>query len=448
MASPRSRLGLLKQPDFAKLWVGETISQFGTQVSFLAIPFIGASILDVPPEQFALLGVFEFLPFILVSLPAGVWVDRLRRRPILISGDLVRAVSLLSLPVAYAAGFLSIWQLYLVGFLNGVATVFFDVAYQSYLPSLVERDEIVEGNSKLEISRSAAQIVGPGFAGILIGAVTAPIAIVADAISFGISALSVFLIRRAEPPLEHHEEGHRPSIVSEARAGLRYVVSNPYLRNIAAATGTSNLFSNIMFSIFILYMVRTLLMTPEQIGLIFAVSSVGPLVGAVVADRVAGVIGVGPTIIVSMFLGFPAALLIAVAPPSQAAIPLLIAGVGLGGFSGMVYNINQVSFRQAITSPRMQGRMNASMRFIVWGTIPPGQILGGIIAASAGLSTAIWIGALGAFVPVLFLLFSPVRSLQAMPSPVTDDVATIGRALDETAEPLGTAAPLPRPDDL
>ncbi len=165
-ASPsRGRLGLLRQPDFAKLWVGDTISQFGTQISLLAVPLIGASILQVPPEQFALLGFFEFLPFILISLPAGVWVDRLRRRPILISGDLVRAVSLLSIPIAYELGVLTIWQLYVVGFVNGVATVFFDVAYQSYLPSLVERDEIVEGNSKLEVSRSAAQIVGPGVGG-------------------------------------------------------------------------------------------------------------------------------------------------------------------------------------------------------------------------------------------------------------------------------------------
>src|SRR5690349_17941459 len=143
-ARPRSRLGLLGKPDFAKLWVGDTISQFGTQVSLLGIPIIGALILNVPPEQFALLGFFEFLPFILVSLPAGVWVDRLRRRPILISGDLVRAACLLSIPIAYELGALTIWQLYVVGFLNGVATVFFDVAYQSYLPSLVERDEIVE----------------------------------------------------------------------------------------------------------------------------------------------------------------------------------------------------------------------------------------------------------------------------------------------------------------
>jgi MFS family permease len=450
VARSRGRLGLLREPNFRNLWIGDTISQFGTQVSLLAIPIIGAAILNVPPEQFALLGFFEFLPFILISLPAGVWVDRMRRRSILISGDLVRAVSLLSIPIAYELHALTIWQLYVVGFVNGVATVFFDVGYQSYLPSLVERDEIVEGNSKLEISRSAAQIVGPGISGALIGLVTAPIAVIADAISFLVSAIAVFLIRKPEPPVEAHADGVRPGMVAEARAGLRYVLHNPYLRMIAGSTGTSNLFSNILFAIFVLYLVRVIGMSATEIGLIFALGSIGPLVGALTANRIAGVIGVGRTIIISMFLGAPASVLIAIAPANEGAIPFLIAGSALAGFSGMVYNINQVSFRQAITPPRMQGRMNASMRFIVWGTIPPGQILGGVIAATLGISSAIWIGAIGQFLAVLFVLFSPLRSLRVMPEPVGDDdavpAAILGEAVDETPDQTGSAAPLPRLD--
>lgn len=322
--------GLWRHPDFLKLWTGETISQFGTQVTLLAIPLIGANVLEVGADQFALLGFFEFLPFILISLPAGVWVDRLPRRPILIGGDVVRALSLISAPIAYALDALTIWQLYVVGFVNGVATVFFDVAYQSYLPSLVDRDQIVDGNSKLEISRSGAQIVGPGAAGILIAAVTAPLAVIADAISFVLSAVAVFFIRRPEPPVEPHAEGRRPSMLHEAREGLRYVLGSPYLRMIAGATGTSNLFGNILFSIFILYMARVLLMSPEQIGFIFAAGAIGPLAGALVADRIAHVIGVGPTIVASIFLSGPAGLLVAIAPPSQAAVPLLVASGVLG----------------------------------------------------------------------------------------------------------------------
>src|SRR3954463_8550388 len=190
-ATNRSRLGLLSHPEFLKLWTAETISQFGTQVSGLAIPLIAAVLLDVTPFEFGMIATIEFLPFILVSLPAGVWVDRLHRRPILIIGDLGRAASLLSIPIAYELGVLTIWQLYVVGFLNGCLTVFFDVAYQSYLPSLVERDEILEGNSKPEVSRSGAQLVGPGIAGFMIGILSAPVAVIVDSISFLGSAVFI-----------------------------------------------------------------------------------------------------------------------------------------------------------------------------------------------------------------------------------------------------------------
>src|SRR6478672_5389341 len=176
--TPASRPSLWRHREFMKLWTGETISQFGTQVSALAIPLIAALFLHVTPFEFGLLATVEFLPFILISLPAGVWVDRLRRKPIMIVGDLGRAAALLSIPIAAYFGALTIWQLYLVGFINGCLTVFFDVAYQSYLPSIVDRDQLVEGNSKLEITRSASQIAGPGMAGVLIGILQAPFAIV------------------------------------------------------------------------------------------------------------------------------------------------------------------------------------------------------------------------------------------------------------------------------
>jgi MFS family permease len=215
---------LLRHRDFLKLWTAETVSVFGTQVTLLALPIVAASFLKVSPFEFALLGTIEFLPFIFLSLPAGVWVDRLRRRPILIIADLGRALSLISIPIAYVLGGLTIWQLYVVGFINGCLTVFFDVAYMSYLPSIVERDQLVEGNSKLEITRSASQIAGPGLSGVLIGLLRAPYAITLDAISFLVSAIFVFWIRRPEPPIEVHDEtthGPRPSMRSEISTGLR-----------------------------------------------------------------------------------------------------------------------------------------------------------------------------------------------------------------------------------
>jgi MFS family permease len=413
---PRTR-SLFRHPDFVKLWSAETISQFGTQVTLLALPIVAATTLNVTPFEFGLLSTIEFLPFILLSLPAGVWVDRLRRRPILIVGDLIRAAALLSIPIAFSLNSLTIWQLYVVGFVNGCATVFFDVAYQSYLPSLVDRDQIVDGNAKLETSRSAAQITGPGVAGVIIGAVTAPFAIAVDAASFVVSALFMFGIRRHEaaPEPRLNEHGERPSMRSEISAGLRYVGRHRLLRSIAATTGTSNFFNNILYSILILYLVRELSVTPQLLGLAFSLGAVGFLVGALTANRVATRFGVGATIVGAVMISGPAELLIAIAP-ADLAVPFVAASVFLGGVGNTVYNINQVSLRQAITPERMQGRMNATMRFIVWGTIPAGSILGGILGGLIGLHETIWIGAIGGVFAFLPVFFSPVRRLRTIPA--------------------------------
>ncbi len=426
-ATPAPRPSLFRHRDFVKLWAAETISQFGTQVTLLALPLIAATTLNVSPFEFGLLGTIEFMPFILLSLPAGVWVDRLRRQPILIAGDLVRAAALISIPIAFALNVLTIWQLYVVGFVNGCATVFFDVAYQSYLPSLVERDQIIDGNSKLETSRSAAQITGPGVAGVIIGAITAPFAILLDAISFVVSALFMFAIRRPEPAPRPrlNEQGERPSMRSEITEGLRYVGGHQLLRSIAASTGTSNFFSNILFSILILYLVRELSFSPELLGLAFSLGSVGFLLGALIANRVATRFGVGPTIVGSALASGPAGLLIALAPPDIAA-PFVAASVFLAGLTGAVYNINQVSLRQAITPERMQGRMNATMRFIVWGTIPFGGILGAILGGVIGLHETIWVGAIGGIFSFLPVFFSPVRSLRTIPAMDPDEAVAAG----------------------
>jgi MFS family permease len=465
-----SRLGLLRQPDFLKLWSAETVSQFGTQVSLLAVPTVAILILQAPPFEVALLGTVEFLPFILFTLPAGVWVDRLRRRPILIVGDLGRALSLASIPLAYELHALTIWQLYAVGFVNGILTVFFDVAYQSYLPSLVERDQLVEGNSKLEVSRSAAQILGPGVAGGLIGLVTAPLAIVADSISFIGSAAFVSRIRRVEVPPERKPDadGRRgPSMREEIVAGLRFVLGHPYLRMIAGSTATSNLFSNMGFAMYLVYVYRELGLDPATVGLIFGIGSLGTLLGAFAANPIASRIGVGPAIVGAIALSFPGAVLVPLAPHAFPH-PWLVASAALIGFSALVYNINQVSFRQAITPERMQGRMNATMRFVVWGTIPVGQIIGGAIGSlpGNGVVLAIWIGALGQAIPPLFVLLSPVRALRRMPTPAGDgvdvdeiasasgvrhrptpDALTLGEAVDESPRPAATNAPLARHED-
>ena len=441
MPRPAARPSLLHHPNFRKLWVGETISQFGTQVSQLAIPLVAIIFLKASAFEVALLGTVEFLPFLLFTLPAGAWVDRLQRRPILITGDVGRALCLISIPIAYELGILTIAQLYIVGFAMGVLTVFFDVSYQSYLPSLVDRDQLVEGNAKLQASQSAAQILGPGFGGYLIGVLTAPVAVIVDAVSYLASALFVFTIKGSEAPIPKAEgprgtPGERlRGFGGEIREGLAFVLGHPYLRMIAGATSSSNLVGNVATGIYLVYVVRVLGLDPLRIGVIFSLGSIGTFVGALVANRIAAKIGVGRTIVLAIAINGPSYLLIAIAPVG-AAEPFLIASAALGGFGALVYNINQVSFRQAITPERMQGRMNATMRFLVWGTIPIGSTVSGILATIFGLSTTIWIGAILSFTPVLFLIFSPILSIKMMPSS-PEDWAARNEALDaaSAAEP-------------
>lgn len=431
----RRAVSVLRNPDFVRLWTAATISQFGTQISLLALPLVAVTLLNASAFEVAALGTIEFLPFILFSLPAGAWVDQLRRRPILIAGDVGRAAALATIPATYALGILTILQLYAVGFVVGTLTVSFDVAYQSYLPSLVDRDQLVDGNGNLETSRTIALTAGPALGGGLIGIVTAPLAILADAISFVLSAVFTFAIRRHEPTPDRHADEHgraRGSLRQEVADGLRFVLGNRYLRGIAASTATANFFSNVAYATFIVYAVRDLGLMPLAIGVTFGLGNVGSIIGALTAERIARRFGVGPTIVGATLLGGPGLLLIALAPRGFPVL-FLVAGAFLQGFGVVVYNINQLSFRQAITPTSMQGRMNATMRFIVWGTIPLGTILGGVIATLVGLQAAILVGAVGAFLAVIPLVLTPVRTLRDMPTTAHVPAATAAEVPTDTA---------------
>ena len=427
--------GLWRHGDFLKLWSAETISQFGSQAGQLALPLVAILVLDASAFEVAVLGTVEFLPFIIFTLPAGVWVDRLPRRPILIVGDFGRAALLATIPIAYVADVLSLAQLFVVGFLVGVCQVFFDVAYQSYLPSLVEREQIIEGNSKLEISRSAAQVAGPGFGGALVQILTAPWAVFADALSFVGSGLFVLRIRKVEDAVEVATvDGRKVSLWTDLKEGLRFVLGNPNLRAQAGCTATSNFFSSLAFSIFLVFAVRELHLSPGTIGLIFSVGAAGSLVAAFTSMRISARFGIGPTSIVMAVLFGPTFVLVAIAPAGNGAIPFLVAAQLVFGFTVVVYNIVQVSYRQAICPPRLQGRMNSVMRFMVWGTIPLGTLAGGALATWIGLRETIFVGAVGGASAFLWLLLSPQRHLRDMPEPV-DDSASLGPADDVMPEP-------------
>ena len=417
MRRPSGRLW--RHPDFLKLWTGQSISELGSQVSGLAIPLLAAISLHATPFQFSLLGVMGFLPFILFALPAGVWVDRLRRRYILIVGDAARAVLLAIIPVLWALGELQVWHLLILEFLIGVFTVFFDVAYQSYLPALIEREDLIDGNSKLQLTASVASVSGPPMAAALMAAIGAANAILADCASFVASTFFMVSMRhREEPPKPEPGQKH-PKMWPQVKEGLNWVVRHPWLRPIAMCTGTSNFFSTLSNAILILYMARTLGLSKFEIAFVYVASPVGSMIAGLTTNRVSRGIGVGPTILATISVSSIAGLMYPLAPQSFP-LPLLMVGGALFGFGAIAYNITQVSLRQAITPERLQGRMNAAMRWVVWGTIPLGTLLGGGLATWFGLRTALWVGGIGNTLAILPIALSSVLKVQEMPEPVQE----------------------------
>jgi MFS family permease len=401
----RPRGPLWRNRDFIRLWSGQTISEFGDQVTNLAIPFVAILVLRASTFEFAALRVVEMLPFSLLSLPAGVWADRLRRRPILITADCGRALALASIPIAYAAGALTLGQLYVVAFVTGTSQVCFDVSYQSYLPSLVEREDLSDGNSKLATTQSAAQVAGPGLAGVLIGVLKAPFAVAVDAASFVASALFVARIERREIA---PEASGRRRMRSEIAEGIRYVVRHPLMRPGLMWVATSNFFNSVLGAVFLIFAVRRLHLTATTVGLIFSLGNIGVLAGAMLAPRIGRALGVGRALIVFSALG-GAAWFFVPAATRGSAIPFLIAAQVLFGFCAVATNVVGISIYQAITPNRLLGRMNASRRFVVWGIMPFGSLLGGVLGAGIGLRPTLWIAATGSAVAFLPMLFSPWR---------------------------------------
>lgn len=407
----RQRRSLWENSDFLKLWVGETVSFFGTQVSTVAIPLTAVLILQASPFAMGILMALEYAPFLFVSLFAGVWTDRMRRRPILITANVGRALLLSTIPLATLSGLLSFPFLCVVVAGVGVLTVFFDVAYQSYLPVLVKPDQLVEGNSKVEATGSVAMIAGPAAAGVLVQVITAPRTIALDAVSFLFSALCLTFVRTREPAPARRDD--RRNIWREIGLGMSLVIGNPILRSVAACTSTSNFFIAMRLAVVTIFVIRDLEISPGVFGLILGIGSAGALVGALLATTIARRYGVGPTLIASMLIGGVGALAIAFAGgPTGWAVALLMFGQLVSSAANTVYNVNQISLRQSITPQHLLGRMNATMRFFVWGVIPLGSLLGGVLGEVFGVRAAILIATVGGALAFLWVYFSPVRTLQ------------------------------------
>jgi MFS family permease len=344
-------------------------------------------------------------------------VDRLPKRRVLIAADLGRAAILAFVPIGYLTGALAMWQLYVIGFSAGILTVFFEVAYQSILPELVDRDRLAEGNSRLEISRSAAQILGPGLGGFLVSVITAPMAILADALSYLGSAGFLFGIRapaRDASPAHEAQTASRPSLRHEIAEGLRFYAKSSLLLAESAAIVTMNLGSNIGYSILLVFLVRELGLKPEAIGVAFSFGSIGVLAGAASAAAFGRRLGVGPALIAATAIVTGGAFLILLATPETAFV-LLLAMAAVQGFSGIIINVNGVSLRQSLTPDHLQGRVNATGRWINWSILPLAAIVGGLIATAIGLRGTILVGAVIGLLSLPWLIFTPIRKLREMP---------------------------------
>lgn len=408
------RPGLWHHADFMKLWTGQTISQFGSMITREALPFTAVLLLDATPSQMGLLIAAGAAPVLLFGLIAGVWVDRVRRRPLLIAADLLRALLLLSIPAAWFLGLLRIGQLYLVTLLTSGLTLLFDVGYQSYLPALVQRERLVEGNSKLGLSASVAEIAGPAVGGGLVQLISAPLAVLVDALSFLVSALLLGRIRTAE--VTPAQSTARPALRHEIAAGLRAIRQQPLLRALASRSALFYLSLNLIGPVYGLYVLDQLGLPPALVGLITAAGGAAGLTGALLAERVPQRVGFGPTLVGALVVVPLATLLIPLADGPLPAVLTMLLAAQIGDVALAIFSINELSLRQAVTPDHLLGRVNSCMRLIETGVGPVGALLGGALGALIGLRATMVVGAAGMLLAGVWLGLSQVRALRALPA--------------------------------
>lgn len=404
---------LRQNSDFTRLWAAQAVSAFGSRITREGLPYIAVLTMSATPAQMGYLAAAGAVPVLLFGLFAGVWVDRLKRRPILIATDLLRAVVLAFLPIAAFFHILSIWQLYVVAAVMGILTLFFDVADRSYLPTLVRRDQIMEANSKLSTTGSLAEVGGPALGGALVQLLTAPIAMAFDALSFLWSALLISLIRKPE---ERHtpEAGHEHhNMWREIGEGLRVIWQNATLRVLAISAAMRGFFGWFFAALYAFYAVQELGLTTGVVGLLVAAGGVGSLIGAGLAGRVSKRFGLGYVLVVTSVVGGLFELLVPLASgPYFLVIVAMLAAQFFGDIAWEIYAINEVSLRQMVVPHQYMGRANATMQFLVGGAAPIGALVAGAIAQSTDARAALLVAALGMIGASLWLVFSPLRRMR------------------------------------
>ena len=422
---PKGRLWYHR--DFTRLWFSDTVSQVGNQFTQIALPLIAVGILGANGSQISIIRGLETISFPILGLFVGVWADRFRKRRIMVICNLARMAILASIPLTFffARNYFSINLFYIVGLTTGLFTVFFDICYQAYLPILIDKSDLIEGNQKLQTSAAGAQLAGPTLAGALYAVVGGPLTILGDALGYLASALSLSSIRKKEP---RTRESGTPDFFREMKEGIRVVLDNPILRYIAGSTGTSNLGTSIAFPAVTFFVLSSLFLnfesSPALFGAYNAIGFFGFLVGVLLATTITRKLGgVGPTLAVSIGSAFVGMTFVLV-PRGNILIEFVLLSLISFASSLLVapYNIDQISLRQAITPNRLQGRMNATIRTIVWGTIPLGSFAGAFLQQPnvLGITNTILLGFAIAGASFLWIVVGPVIRIKTQPDPLKE----------------------------
>ncbi|WP_112238739.1 MFS transporter [Kribbella monticola] len=382
------RKGSRSRRDFQWLLLGQTTSQFGAQVSGIAIPLLAVSTLRASPLQAGLVTAAGTVAFAVIGLPAGAWIDRVRRRPVLVASDLSRAALLTSIPVMAWLGMLTITQLVVVSLLIGVARVFFDVGYQSYLPDVVGKQRLIAGNSAMETVRASGQVAGPGLGGWLVGRLGSANVLLIQAITLAVSAGCLLAIKVREPRPTSQQEHTR--LRGQIKEGLEFLSRSPVLRALTVTSAVGNFSFAVASAVNYIFLVRTLRLSPAAVGVLLAVGSVTAMLGAALTPRWANRFGSARIVWLSLLVTGPIALLGPLARPGWS-VGLVVLGTAVGELGQIVYAISSVSLRQQLCPTELLGRVNASARTLIMALFPVGALFGGVLGEWFGIRPTLWI---------------------------------------------------------
>jgi MFS family permease len=401
---------LLRELQFRRFWLGQTVSLFGDQVTLIALPLTAVLILDAGPAQMGYLVAAELAPALLFSLHAGAWIDRRgRRRQTMIATDLGRAALIATIPLAYAIDVLTMGHLYVVAFLTGTLVVIFQVSSASLFSTLVQRDQYVSASSLLYGSRAFSFVAGPSVGGVIVQVFKAPLALLIDAVSFLVSAMFLASIDPPEAAIDEAEGGH-------VAAGLRYIRRTPTIRAALSATATVNFFNFMFWALFILYVTESLGVEPGTLGLVLGAAAVGGVIGSILAGAVSRRIGLGPAFVFSCVLfTVPLVLVPLAGGPYPLVLAMLLTAEFLSSVGVMILDIAAGAIFAAHIPQHLRARVSGAYGFVNNGVRPLGSLAGGSLGAWIGLRPTLWIAAVGAILGVLWLLPSPLPRLRELP---------------------------------